>query len=181
MNVRTLCLAILYFGETTGYDIKKLSMEGKYSHFVDASFGSIYPALTKLEKEALVTCRQEAQEGKPPRKIYAITEKGRDAFRNELLEPPAPDIFKSEFLLISLCAEIIGPEQTTKAIDTHIEHLRAKLDHLEKVRLETEGDAARWTCDYGVHCISASIEYVEKNRTALIDIAAQTYLNNAAQ
>lgn len=181
MNVRTLCLAILYFGETTGYDIKKLSMEGKYSHFVDASFGSIYPALSKLEKEGLVTCRQEAQDGKPPRKIYAITESGRTAFRTELMEPPGPNVFRSEFLLISMCAEIIGPEQTARAIDTHIGHLMAELDHLKKIRAETEGAAAHWTCEYGIHCISAGLDYARNNRSALIDIAAQTSLQNAAQ
>ena len=44
MNVRTICLAILYDGEATGYEIRKLSVEGEYSYFIDASFGSIYPA-----------------------------------------------------------------------------------------------------------------------------------------
>ena len=41
MSVRTLCLAILSFGDATGYEIRKLSTEGRYSYFVDASFGSV--------------------------------------------------------------------------------------------------------------------------------------------
>ena len=65
MNVRTICLAILYDGEATGYEIRKLSVEGEYSYFIDASFGSIYPALAKLELDGLVTSRVETQEGKP--------------------------------------------------------------------------------------------------------------------
>ena len=40
MNVRTLCLGVLSLGEATGYEIKKL-LESRFSHFYDASFGSI--------------------------------------------------------------------------------------------------------------------------------------------
>ena len=60
MNVRTICLSILYDGEATGYEIRKLSVEGEYSYFVDASYGSIYPALAKLEADRLVTRRSRA-------------------------------------------------------------------------------------------------------------------------
>ena len=79
MNVRTICLAILFEGEATGYEIRKLSVEGDFSYFIDASFGSIYPALAKLEAENLVSSHVEQQEGKPSKKIYAITEAGRRA------------------------------------------------------------------------------------------------------
>jgi PadR family transcriptional regulator AphA len=47
MDIRTLCLGILTFGDATGYTIKK-RLEGPLRHFYDASFGSIYPALRKL-------------------------------------------------------------------------------------------------------------------------------------
>ena len=72
MNVRTICLAILYDGEATGYEIRKLSVEGEYSYFIDASFGSIYPALAKLEVDGLVTSRVEMQEGKPAKKVIVV-------------------------------------------------------------------------------------------------------------
>ena len=45
MDVRTICLGILTRGDATGYEIKKLVEDGGYQHFVEASFGSIYPAL----------------------------------------------------------------------------------------------------------------------------------------
>jgi hypothetical protein len=51
MNVKTLCLGILSFGEASGYEIKKKVEEGLFSHFIDASYGSIYPALTQMLAE----------------------------------------------------------------------------------------------------------------------------------
>ena len=75
MNVRTLCLGILSLHEATGYEIRKMVEEGTFSHFIDASYGSIYPALAQLLKEGLVSVRTETAETvRPPRKVYTITE-----------------------------------------------------------------------------------------------------------
>ena len=74
MNVRTLCLAVLQFGDATGYEIKKMVEDGMFNHFIEASYGSIYPALTRMSDDGLVTCRTEAQSGKPDKKIYSITD-----------------------------------------------------------------------------------------------------------
>lgn len=87
MSVRSLCLAILSFGDATGYEIRKESTEGRFSYFDDASFGSIYPALARLEAEGLVTVREEPQAGKPARKVYSITEAGRKVFIDSCASP----------------------------------------------------------------------------------------------
>ena len=50
MDIRTLCLGILTFGDATGYEIKK-RLEGPMRHYYDASFGSIYPALAGLKRD----------------------------------------------------------------------------------------------------------------------------------
>src|SRR5665213_514514 len=101
MNVRTICLAILYDDDSTGYEIRKLSTEGEYSYFIDASFGAIYPALAKLEDDKLVTSRVEQQDGKPAKKVYSITALGRHEFINSLFEQLGEDEYRSEFLLFA--------------------------------------------------------------------------------
>ncbi len=99
MNVRTLCLGFLSSGEASGYEIKKGIEDGMFSHFIDASFGSIYPALTQLTTEGLLTVRAEEQTGKPDKKVYAITEQGRHALARAIsVLYAAKDKFKSEFL-----------------------------------------------------------------------------------
>ncbi len=179
MNVRTLCLAILYFGDSTGYEIKKLSMEGKYSHFVDASFGSIYPALARLESEGMVTCREETQAGKPPRKVYSITENGRSTFIDSLFEPPAPDVFRSEFLLLAMCAEILPAPVLTKAIDTRVLQLQAEIDHLNQISGEARHEGTRWAVGYGLKCLGASLKHLQSHRDELIALAGSALAADA--
>ena len=171
MNVRTLCLAILSCGDATGYEIRKESVEGKYSHFVDASFGSIYPALSRLEKEGLVVWREETQPGKPARKIYSITDAGRQEFAKALMEPPSPDMFRSEFLLIAMFADVVGREGIARAIDVRINQISDERDHLAQLHAKSESDSLRWVTQYGIDCMGRSIEHLQANRSALEQIA----------
>ena len=171
MSVRTLCLAILTFGDATGYEIRKLSTEGRYSYFVDASFGSIYPALARLEADGLVTVREEVQSGKPARKVYSITDAGHREFREALREIPTPDTFRSPFLLVAMCADIVGRDAITTAIEHRLEHLQTEVDKLETISRDCDHEASRFILDYGRHCLGQDIVFLEKNRARLEQIA----------
>lgn len=173
MNVRTLCLAVLHFKEASGYEIRKLSVEGSFSYFGDVSFGSIYPTLAKLEDEGLVTAREETQPGKPARKIYSITETGRQTLRSDLSRPPAPDIFRSEFLLIAVCAPILPKTVVAAAVDEATRHIE---DDIEQIRahLGSGCPASDWAIRYGLVCNEAALAYLRTNRDALIAIASET-------
>ena len=171
MNVRTVCLAILYDGESTGYEIKKLSTEGKYSHFVDASFGSIYPSLNRMESEGLVTVREEQQSGKPARKIYAITDLGRQEFIASLEEPCAPDVFRSQFLLVAMSAHLLPKSVVSAAIDRRVSQLQSEADHLQEIVSNHKSAGGKWAATYGLTCMRASQNYLSENREALESIA----------
>ncbi len=166
MNVRTLCLAILHHQDATGYEIRKLSTDGRYAYFVDASFGSIYPALAKLEDEGLVSCRLEQQDGKPARKVYSINEAGRDALRASLRESQTPDVFKSEFLLIAMCADILDLGDMEKAVDVHISQVEAEIVKIEEMTNELPKDS--WLPDYGLTCMNVKLEWLRANRAKII-------------
>ncbi len=164
MNIRTLCLAILHESDATGYEIKKLSVEGKYRYFAEASFGSIYPTLARLEQEGLVTLREETQPGKPSRKIYSITDAGRRALVEALSEPPTPDVFRSGFLLVALCAELLDRATIAAAVEGRITHLREEIGHLEELLRSTNDPTTHWAAAYGIACMTKSHEYLADHR-----------------
>ena len=192
MNVRSICLAILFCSDRTGYDIRKFSTEGNFSFFIDASYGSIYPALNKMEAEGLVTGRHVSEEGKPARKVYSITDAGRDVFFQELLQPHRPDIFKSEFLLISIFARLVGPDAIEAAIERQLAHLHEELDVITSCNdseledrpqdgkyalTEEDKKAADWARSYGLYCVQASIDYLRMHGSALVEIARKGQLS----
>lgn len=169
MNVRTVCLAILQFSDATGYEIKKMSTEERFAFFVDASFGSIYPALSRLQDDGCVTVREEHESGKPPRKIYSITDKGREELVMSLQVLPRPDTYKSEFLLIALCAGLLDRETIVRAIDKRIKDLQAGMAMCDAAEGCTASGPTglAWAAEYGRIMHEASLKYLLDNRDRL--------------
>jgi len=171
MNVKTLCLAILYDGNATGYEIRKLSVEGEYAYFVEASFGSIYPALAKLEDEHLVTSQVELQDGKPAKKIYAITEAGRTAFHDSLFEDLGDDVYRSEFLLFARFAPMLPASLIEMRLNERIEILDKKVCGLTKLLQKTNQPHDIWVIQYGINCMEVARDYIATHMHELVAMA----------
>ena len=181
MNVRTLCLSILYEGEATGYEIRRMCVEGECSYFVEASFGSIYPALAKLEADQLVTSRIEPQAGKPAKKVYAITEAGRAAFVDALHEPLGDEVFRSPFLLFARFAHLLPVEVVRQRAEQHLERMRDGLAQLQRAKAEHgshAGDA--WVIDYGLATIEVAVRHFETHMSGLIALAGSERVSKDA-
>ncbi len=169
MNIRTLCLGILHFEDATGYEINKLVADGRFSHFIEASYGSIYPALTKMMNEGLVTCRTEVQPGKPSRKIYSITEAGRAELTTALQDTPKPNRFKSEFLFLGLFANLLPPERLQQAIENHEAQLVSLLEDMRHHFENCPNPGSRFALGYGIAANQATLDFIRRNKQMLFE------------
>ncbi len=180
MNVRTICLAIINGSDSTGYEIRKLVSDGHFCHFVDASYGSIYPALTKLEVDELVTSCEIQQDGKPNRKVYSITDAGRQEFLAALSQPAQKDIIKSPFLLLALCAEFMEPAHIRRALDMQTEYFHSELALIDTGIEDVDTPSSNWVANYGRACLQEGLRYIEENRAELESVAGSS-LNQVNQ
>ncbi|MCP5081061.1 MAG: PadR family transcriptional regulator [Alphaproteobacteria bacterium] len=163
MNIRTLCLGILSFSDATGYEIKKMAEEGLFSHFVEASFGSIYPALTRMTDEGLLTCRSESQDGKPDKKVYSITDQGRTELKGALTIRPSKDKFKSEFLFIMLMSEHLDQNHVSAVLAQRARELEDELEMIRACGAQVTKPGGRFINGYGEAVIQAAHVYVSQN------------------
>ncbi len=175
MNVRTLCLGVLTTGEASGYEIKKDIEDELFSHFIDASYSAIYPALTQLAADGLLTVRAEEQSGKPDKKVYAITEAGRRALAKAIAVVPAKDKYKSEFLFQMLLQDMISPVVVLAAIDKQLSDLKADLACVQECAMsETQSAGSRFVVDYGNAVLTASVTCLEQKRAELLRLMSVT-------
>lgn len=182
MNVRTLCLSILFEGEATGYEIRRLCVEGECAYFVEASFGSIYPALAKLEDEGLVTSRTQPQEGKPAKKVYSITEAGRVAFAHELAEPLDDDTFRSPFLLFARFAHILPRELVEARANQYLQQTIDGHRKLEEALSQRSSNAAdTWVINYGRAMMEVAERHMRSHMHDLITLARAEPKSDAAE
>jgi len=77
-NTPTLILSVLASGPRHGYGIAR-EIERRSSEALKLGEGSLYPALRLLEVEGLVVGGWEVQPSGPARKVYALTDAGREA------------------------------------------------------------------------------------------------------
>ncbi len=164
MDIRTLCLGILSLGDATGYEIKKLVAEGSFSFFSEASYGSIYPALNRLMEEELVTCKEMAQEKRPDKKVYSLTDAGREELMQSLSRDPGPDRNRSEFLAALLFAESVSPDRVGQLINDRISYHQEKVQALEALLEDEMSTASRFVVQFGVAVQKAACDFLQNNR-----------------
>lgn len=182
MNVRTLCLSVLYEGDATGYDIRRMCTDGEFAYFIEASFGSIYPALAKLEDDKLVTSRTVPQDGKPARKVYSITDAGRQAFTEELSAPLGEDVFRSPFLLLARFVSILPQDLVANKTREHLDRLVQSREQLDQVRSEQECSPADcWVLNYGREVLGVAEKYLRTHMHELINLSRADERKDAAE
>jgi PadR family transcriptional regulator, regulatory protein AphA len=169
LNVRTLCLGYLSLHDATGYEMKKDFEEGMFCHFMEASYGSIYPALNQLSAEGFVSVREEEQSGRPDKKVYAITPAGTAALAKALSVVPAQDKYKSEFLFIMLLQHHVSPEHRITALEKQLSDVKADLASIAHCRADQPSTpAAEFVMGYGEAVLTASVTYLEQKLAEML-------------
>jgi DNA-binding PadR family transcriptional regulator len=127
----------------TLYDIKK-GMERSTEYFASASQGVIHPALVKLEKSGYIISKEEVKNNRT-KKLYSITNSGRDRFSKLMRQDWGYDKYKSTQLLKMFFFNELTKDEQVKSINTHIMYFRdmeRDLIHIRdegKLRLEEKG------------------------------------------
>ena len=122
VSSRHFILGLLAQKPMSGYDIK---------HFLKSlswligspSFGSLYPALHNLLKDNLVTVKVLPREGKPSRKIYSITEAGREALAEWINQPAKSSAPLKAFVMHLILADSFSPA----GLIVHLQQRRAQV------------------------------------------------------
>lgn len=143
MDVKTILLGCLFDRSLSGYDLKKL-FSLSFAFFSGLSYGSIYPALKKLERKGLIAMKLEIQQSAPNRKVYTITEAGRQAFLNSLKSPFGLERYKNALLMRMFFFARLSKKERIKAAHDYLDQVRSVAEQLEAVRPEVEANADRY-------------------------------------
>jgi DNA-binding PadR family transcriptional regulator len=80
----------------SGYELAR-RFDASIGHFWSASHQQIYKVLARMEADKLVAADLIAQDGRPDKKVYAITDAGRAELRDWLAKPIRAETVRSEF------------------------------------------------------------------------------------
>ncbi len=98
MSLKHALLGILTVKPMTGYELKQF-FDSSVQHFWNAELSQIYPTLKVLEENGWVDKRLEVQESRPNKKIYDITDGGREEFTRWVRHPQPAGDMRDPFLI----------------------------------------------------------------------------------
>lgn len=140
----------------SGYDAKAY-IEASIAQFWSESFGQIYPALERLRRARLVRCRADTRSPRA-RKVYEITDAGRDALAEWLTIPPESERPRSEWILKTFLGEQAPPGVTIAHLRSLAESMEHRAAALEQVEASVRAsDAESRSLPYALASIRAGI------------------------
>lgn len=131
--VKLIILYYLNIKSTHGYEIQKFIQATGLDVWAKVKSGSIYYALSKMEKNGEVELYKEETIGSKVRKIYKITEKGKNELRKtteEELDKSLMPIGTDKFI-IPITFNRIDKQDAIAIINKHIKNLENTLEYWE--------------------------------------------------
>ncbi len=171
MDVKTVCLGMLTDGPASGYDLKK-EFESTFAHFFAAGYGSIYPALSRLSEDGLLTCEEIPQESKPDRKVYCITDEGRQVLLDALKNTKPCHKVRSEFLATMCFAHLMDRDSIEAVLDHRLEDISKYREMFRNLEEESKSEwpqGAQFVLGFGKAVARAMETYINENRHMLVE------------
>ncbi len=164
MNFRNFILGLLAQQPMSGYDVKRF-LESLDWLIGSPSFGSVYPILHALLKDEWASVDVVHREGKPPRKVYSITEAGRRALQEWISQPVESDVSLKTFLMRLMLAgnlshsELIAHLQQRRS---QVEFHHASLEQDARAQDKSVDLGQRLAFDYGSAAAAAELAWLDR-------------------
>ena len=163
VSIRHFILGLLNRQPMSGYDIKRFLKS--LSWLIDSpSFGSLYPALHALLENGLVTVEVVSRQDKPPRKIYSITEAGRQVLQEWLGQPIGSGVSLKAFLMRLVLASNLSQAGLVAYLEQRRTQVAAhQLDLEQTAGVIDEGMdlGERLALEYGLAVAAAELDWLD--------------------
>lgn len=164
MSFRYFILGLLAQQSMSGYDIKRF-LEHLDWLIGSPSFGSVYPALHALLKDGLATVNVVNDGSKQSRKVYSITEIGRQTLHEWINQPIESDTSLKAFLMrlmlasnLSYTGLIACLQQRRSQVAVH----HAALEQITEARAETAELREHLAFDFGLAAATAELAWLNR-------------------
>jgi DNA-binding PadR family transcriptional regulator len=163
-STQDIVLGLLAQRAMSGYDIWRLL--GGLSWLVDSpSFGTLYPGLHTLLADGLATVEVIASNGRPPRKVYTITEAGRKAFQDWASQRVQLGSSLKDFVVRLALASNLPLSGLHAYLEQRREQVASNRPRIEQDlrAMSEESDLGQYlTLDYGLALADAELAWLER-------------------
>lgn len=172
MSLEHAILGFLQYKPMSGYDLKKI-FDTSVQHFWPADQSQIYRTLNRLADRNWVENEIVPQEDRPDRKLYYITQAGKEELTQWLATPQPREDHRSAALIQVFFAAQLDDEHVLEIFERRANMIRQGLAHFDAIpeqalRYAEDVNSARevyfWmlTLDAGVTAARAQLAWLER-------------------
>ena len=133
-------LALLADGPAHGYELKQ-AMEQRFGSVLPPlNTGQIYTTLSRLQRDGLVEDAAVTQNGRPNKRVYRLTERGRNELLGWVAEATPAARLKDDFFIKLVLAGTAGIADPAELIARQRDAYLQALRELDDVALAADGD-----------------------------------------
>ncbi|MEZ4645403.1 MAG: PadR family transcriptional regulator [Chloroflexota bacterium] len=175
MSLKYAILGLLNVVPMTGYDLKHQAFDATVRHFWPADQSQIYRTLGQLADAGLVTMTVEAQDERPDRKRYAITEEGRQALLDWLRSDQSIPTLRDPLLVQLFFSQEVARVDLLRVVERQLTAHQEQLAVFAQIPIppaESRPDD-RWlalqhlTLDFGVALEQAYVDWLARCKAVI--------------
>jgi DNA-binding PadR family transcriptional regulator len=134
MSLKYAVLAALLEGEASGYELSKV-FDVSLANFWPATPQQLYRELDRLAGEGLIESRTVPQERRPTKRLFSLTQAGRERLSTFAAEPTRrPTAVRDEFLIKMQAMDGVEPQEVRALVEERRSWALGKLARYERVR-----------------------------------------------
>ncbi|GKX29273.1 transcriptional regulator [Vallitalea longa] len=169
MSLKHGLLGLLHYGSMSGYELDKF-FKSSLNFFWQANRSQIYRELNKMEDEGWLTSKIVFQTEKPNKKLYTITDEGKNEFEKWLTIDCVDDALftRNPLLLKTFFAGERGDDDNIRMLEDFKERCEKELMNIQQAcrsRCEKNKDEIYWsiTADYGEYYYDMCINWAKNS------------------
>ena len=152
------------------YEIKQFIAK-TIAHFWTEREGQLYPTIRKLNEQGFVSFHEEDAQKSGKKKIYTITEQGKNIFSDWLSDRADQAVYRNELLLKTFFGSFQSIEKSITVISTFLDESKELLNLLKSIKSNMEKrclDPKRrifinLCFDYGIDVLSSEITWCKRS------------------
>lgn len=173
MSLKHGILGLLNYNNMTGYELDKKIKES-LNFFWQSQTSQVYREVNNMEKKGWLKSEKVIQLDKPNKKIYSITDTGKQELINWLSEYNDETFFiKSELMVKVFFSGEKDYKENIEFLKNYKQNFTQKLKQLQKVEVIIDKNKTvltdnkksiywQFTADFGIEYLKMCIEWAEK-------------------
>lgn len=161
--MRLPLLALLAKEPAHGYELKQALEQTFGAAYPQPNIGQIYVTLSRLERDGLIQ-GEDVSESKRPKRVYEITDAGREALAEWLAEPTEGPRVRDEFFMKLVLAPATGISDRLTLINRQRRHYLNVMRGLSRMAATQERDnrVAQLLIEGAVLHLQADLDWLER-------------------